>query len=268
MVFSINLERYRLIDLSYLVVPPGTRERPFVVERGRLADLAYKYDIVRTHSHVGTHVETPAHFFPEGKDVAKLPLEAFFGRAVLFDVTDAAGAQEIDGTYLERSVGDVLKPGDILLCRNSDPASGQERGTRGGGRGTRDEGRGVEEDTFLNHVSCSTPRPSTPDPSSPGPPTPAPLLSLPCFTPEAALWLRDRRIKMLGIGQDFSLGATLTAARALHDILMRQDVCLVEFLDGLDQLRRREFFFMALPVRIALIDSSPARAIAIEERNG
>ena len=67
MVFSIDPDRYRIVDLSYLVVPPGTRERPYVVQRGRLADQAYKFDIVRTHTHVGTHVETPAHFFPDGK---------------------------------------------------------------------------------------------------------------------------------------------------------------------------------------------------------
>ena len=80
------------------------------------------------------------------------------------------------------------------------------------------------------------------------------------------MWLRDRGVKMLGIGGAFRLGVTITAARALHDILMARDVCLVEFLDGLDALSRREFFFMALPFKCAEIDSAPARAIAIEER--
>ena len=37
------------------------------------------------------------------------------------------------------------------------------------------------------------------------------------------------------------------------------------FLDNLRELRRREFFFMALPFKCAQIDSAPARAIAIEE---
>lgn len=215
MVFSIELERYRIVDLSYLVVPPGTRDRPFVMQRGRLADQAYKFDVIRTHSHVGTHVETPAHFFPEGKDVSHLPLDAFFGRAVLLDVPDAAAAEEIDGAYLDAAIGDILQPGDILICRNSD----------------------LEAD------------------------------ATPAFTPEAAVWLRDKQIKMLGIDEHFALGATMTASRALHDILMRRDICLIEFLDNLAELRRREFFFMALPARIAQIDSAPARAIAIEERD-
>ena len=214
MAFSIDLTKYRVVDLSYTVVPPGTPSRPFVVQRGRLADNAYKFDIVRTHTHVGTHVETPAHFYLGGKDAVQFPLEAFFGRAVLLDVPDAAQAQRMDGAYLEARIGELLEPRDIVLCRNSDSKGG-----------------------------------------------PAP-----CFTPEAAVWLRDREIKMLGIDEHFRLGSTITASRAFHDILMSRDVCLIEFLDNLAELRRREFFFMALPFKCSLIDSAPARAIAIEER--
>ena len=213
MVFTIDLTRYRVVDLSCVVVPPGTPDRPYIVERGLLADFAYKHE-VHTHSHVGTHVESPAHFFPNGKDATQLPLDAFFGRAVLLDVPDAAAATAIDGAYLDAAIGPTLRDGDIVICRNSDP------------------------DADVT----------------------------PCLTPEAALWLRDRGIKMLGIDTQFRLGATLTASRALHDILMQRDVCLVEFLDNLAELRRPEFFFMALPARIAQVDSALARAIAIEER--
>ncbi len=213
MTFSIDPDKYRVVDLSYQVVPPGTPDRPFVIQRGRLSDNAYKFDIIRTHTHVGTHVECPAHFYPGGKDVTELPLDTFYGRAVLLDVPDAGAAQEIGPAYLDAALGALIQHRDIVICRNSDPRPGPH----------------------------------------------------PCLTPEAAIWMRDREVKLLGIGTDFSLGATITAARALHDILMAQDACLAEFLDGLGQLRRREFFFMALPFKCAQIDSAPARAIAIEE---
>ncbi|MBM4031920.1 MAG: hypothetical protein FJ291_09060 [Planctomycetes bacterium] len=214
MAFSIDPQRYRVVDLSCRVVPPGTPDRPFVIQRGRLGDNAYKFDIVRAHTHVGTHVESPAHFYPGGKDVTELPLDTFFGRAVLLDVPDASQAQEIGAAYLDDALGGLIGQRDIVICRNSDT------------------------------------RPATPHP---------------CLTPEAALWLRGHEVKLLGIGSDFSLGATITAARALHDILMSQDACLVEFLDNLGALRRREFFFMALPYKCAQIDSAFARAVAIEE---
>lgn len=217
MTFSIDPERYRVVDLSYLVVPPGTADRPLVIQRGHLADNAYKFDIVRTHTHVGTHVETPAHFYDGGKDVTAFPLEAFFGRAVLLDVEDARQATAIGGAYLEERLGSLIRHGDIVICRNSDP------------------------------------RPSS--------------SHRPCFTPDAAAWLRDRGIKMLGIGTDFGLGKDIPDGRAFHDILMSRGICFVEFLANLGELRSREFFFMALPFLCAQIDSAPARAIAIEERN-
>lgn len=213
MVFRIDPEKYRVVDLSHMVVPPGTADRPLVIQRGRLGDNAYKFDILRTHTHVGTHVETPAHFYPGGKDATELPLETFYGRAVLLDVADAEAAAQIGPAYLNRAIGALMQHRDIVVCRNSDPR--------------------------------------------PGP--------IPCLTPEAAIWLRDREAKMVGIGARFSLGATITAARAFHDILMAHDACLVEFLDNLHELRRPTFFFMALPYKCAQLDSAWARAIAIEE---
>ena len=122
-MFDIDLGRYRIVDLSYEVVPPGTADRPFVVERGYLADGAFKYDVTRTHSHVGTHVESPAHFFEGGKSVVDLPLTWFMGRAVLLDVPDAEDAAAIGPQYLERAIGDIIQSGDIVICRNSDPDS-------------------------------------------------------------------------------------------------------------------------------------------------
>ena len=123
-MFSIDLNRYRIIDLSYEVVPPGTTERPFVAQRGLLADDAFKYDISSTHTHVGTHVESPAHFFEDGKSITDLPLTQFFGRGVLFPIRLGAG-EAITAAYLESTVGDIVKPGDTLVCRNDNIQPGK-----------------------------------------------------------------------------------------------------------------------------------------------
>lgn len=213
-IFDIDLSKYRIVDLSYEVAPPGTEDRPFVMERGYLADRAFKYDITRTHSHVGTHVEAPAHFFDGGKDVCDLPLTWFAGRAALLDVPDAGAATAIGPEYLQQAIGDIIRSGDIVICRNSD--------------------RGAPEK--------------------------------PCFTPAGARWLAPYNIKMLGIDNNFRLGKDVEDGRALHDILQSRDVCLVEFLDHLEELTQRVFFFMALPWRVKQMDSSWARAIAIETR--
>jgi len=216
-MFNIDLEKYRIVDISYEVVPPGSDDRPFVMERGLLADRAYKYDITKTHSHVGTHVETPAHFYDGGKDVTDLPLTTYFGRGILLEIDDAEENLAILPPFLEKAIGDIIQDGDIVICRNNDQKS--LKGDR----------------------------------------------PYPYLTPEAAQWFRDHKIKMLGIDNNVGLSKDIETGRELHDILMSQDVVLIEWLDNLDQLKKREFFLMALPFKVKVMDSSWARVIAIEE---
>ena len=216
-VFDIDWQRYRLIDLSYEVVPGASQERYLEIERGLLADNAFMHH-VRTHTHVGTHVEVDAHFFEGGRDVTGYELTAFMGRGLLLDVPDVEATPEITAAYLERTLGQRIGQGDIIICRNADPAS------RSGVR-----------------------------------PKPA-------LTPEAARWFAEHKVKMVGVDNNFRLGCDVPSGRALHEIFMGAGGTLVEFLDHLDQIRRPEFYFMALPYKARTIDSSWARAVAIEER--
>ena len=218
-MFTIDLSIYRVVDLSYEVIPPGTEDRPFQVERGLLADNAYKYDVLKTHSHVGTHVEALAHFFDGGKDATQYPLSAFFGRGILLEIDDAQATHAVLPAFLEEAIGDLIQPGDIVICRNNDEDSKQ-----GGSE------------------------------------------KLPYLTPEAAEWLKAHRIKMLGIDNYVRLAKDIPEGRKLHDILMRQDVMLIEWLDHLEDLRKREFFVMALPFKVKGMDSGWTRVIAIEDR--
>jgi kynurenine formamidase len=217
-MFEIDLKKYRIVDLSYEVVPGGGGDRPFVIQRGLLADNAYKYDVTKTHSHVGTHVEAPAHFYDGGKDVTQLPLTAYFGRALLLEVHDAKATKAIMGAYCQKTLGGLIRPGDIIICRNNDEAS-------------KKAGKDA----------------------------------LPHLTPESAEWMRDKKIKMLGVDNYVRLAKDIPEGRQLHDILMKHDITFVEWLDNLAALKRREFFFMALPFKVRVMDSSWARAIAIEE---
>jgi arylformamidase len=120
-MFSIDWSRYRLVDLSVAISAPGTEERPFVVTEGRLVDDTQKYDITNTHTHVGTHVESPRHYYMAGKGCEDYPLADYMGRGVLLDVSDATANAIIDSAWLEAEFGDFVREGDILLARNSDP---------------------------------------------------------------------------------------------------------------------------------------------------
>lgn len=206
-MFNIDWERYRLIDLSYEVIPPGSEERPFQIKRSLLPDRTFKHEVL-THSHVGTHVEASSHFYDGGKDICDYPLEAFMGRGILFESDPLL----INREKIEKSIGDIIKSGDIVICRNREMSP--ER--------------------------------------------------LPYLTSESAKWLAEKRIKMLGMDCNFEIGRDVEETRLIHDILMSQGVTLIEFLDHLDLITRREFFFIALPYRVKM-ESSWTRAVAIEE---
>jgi kynurenine formamidase len=217
MMFDIDLSKYRIVDLSYEVVPPGSADRPFVIERGYLADMAYKYDVTKTHSHVGTHVETPAHFFDGGKDVVDLPLTTFFGRGILLDIDKVGENPAITAEVAEKAIGDIIKDGDIVIPRNCDQES----------------------------LKGNKPNPY--------------------LTPESAKWLKDHNIKLLGIDNNIGLSKDIPTGRELHAILMGANIPIIEWLDNLDQLKKREFYVMALPFKVRIMDSSWARVIAIED---
>ena len=218
-MFNIDLSKYRIVDISYEVVPPGSDDRPFVIERGFLADMAYKYDVTKTHSHVGTHVEAPAHFFDGGKDAIQLPLETYYGRAILLEIDDAEKNRAILPPFMDQAIGDICKPGDIIICRNNDKES----------------------------LKGNRPKPH--------------------LTPEAAQWFVNHKMKMLGIDNNVGLSKDIPSGRKLHDILMSKDIPIIEWLDNLDQIKKREFFLMSLPFKVRIMDSSWARVIAIEDRD-
>ncbi|MHC5034990.1 MAG: cyclase family protein [Planctomycetota bacterium] len=81
-----------------------------------------------------------------------------------------------------------------------------------------------------------------------------------------AEWLAERGIALLGVERhSVGYGPDLAEVTAVHKTLLDAGVVLVEGLAHLDELQRDEFTFVALPLKIAGGDGSPARAIAIEE---
>ena len=125
--FTIDLSRYRLVDLSMKVTPPGKEGRPFKIERGLLADDCYKHDI-QTHTHVGCHIESPYHFDLDWPDVSTYPLEKFCGRAVLFEIS-AIEPVHVTGELLEADIGKLIQPDDIVVFRNNHPDAPRMKAT-------------------------------------------------------------------------------------------------------------------------------------------
>ncbi|WP_287584342.1 cyclase family protein [Candidatus Borrarchaeum sp.] len=85
----------------------------------------------------------------------------------------------------------------------------------------------------------------------------------PYIAPDAAEYFYEKRIKMLGIDDSISIEAP--GSMATHDFLLRNDIPIIEGLDNLQALTKQRFFFIGFPLRIAGLDSSWIRAVALEE---
>lgn len=224
-MFSMDPSRHRVVDLSGEVVVPGTADRPFKATRGLLADAAFKHDIL-THTHVGVHIESPAHFYEGGCELGTYPLDRFFGRAVLFEFS-GIHAEAVDGAAFEDDVGAILRPGDIILCRNSHPDW------------RRVETQDPERLPYLHPDGAQW-----------------------IAQRQVKLLVIDRNtgVRLADSPETSRRNHDLMMRPGI-------DMPILEGADGLEKLSRKEFFFMALPFKVKGVDSAWARAVAIEERS-
>ena len=109
-----NPDKYKLIDISYTVIPGEDPDRPFAIQKALLQDKTFRYDILKTHSHVGTHVEVETHFYGKGRSITDYSLETFYGPGILFSVRE----MKITDDTCERAIGREIKKGDIVVIRN------------------------------------------------------------------------------------------------------------------------------------------------------
>ena len=79
-----------LIDLSFplehgqLSFPLDPKIR--VVEHNAVSSIGYNITRFSMGTHQGTHLDAPFHFFDDGKTVDQIPLDRFYGPAVLVDL--------------------------------------------------------------------------------------------------------------------------------------------------------------------------------------
>ena len=117
----------KLIDLTH-VIDPATVQRKFSLEIigaetvnknvVRLEDQWYIMSNINMVSHIGTHIESPYHILPEGKDLSKLPLEMLCGNAVMLDLTDLPAKSAIteESVKIAAEKAGGIRKGDIVLC--------------------------------------------------------------------------------------------------------------------------------------------------------
>ncbi|HBO45620.1 MAG TPA: hypothetical protein DD670_17175 [Planctomycetaceae bacterium] len=87
----------RLIDLS-LPLEHGQATFPFdpklsIVTHNTTTSIGYNITQISMSTHQGTHLDAPRHFFDDGTPVDEIPLERFFGEAVLVDLAPGSALE-------------------------------------------------------------------------------------------------------------------------------------------------------------------------------
>ena len=216
----IDLRNYRVIDLSAELHPGvlkvnGEYIHSREARRLEIRQFIYAPDKafmhwVETETHIGTHVEMPAHYVENGKSSSEMPIETFMGEAILLKF-DFLRPQNGRGVPIRIEHLDKVRRDDIVLMWS--PYKGAES----------------------PYISC-----------------------------EAAKWLAEKCIKLLGV-QNIGVEESY-ASMATHRNLLENDIPIIEGLVNLDAISNERIFYIGLPLRIASLDSSWIRAIALEER--
>jgi len=89
----IDLTKFKIVDLTKEIFPGvlkvtgeylhGEEARKFELRQFRYALDGTFMHWVETESHVGTHVEMPAHYLSDGKSASEMPIETFIGEAII-----------------------------------------------------------------------------------------------------------------------------------------------------------------------------------------
>ncbi|TCL43757.1 cyclase family protein [Harryflintia acetispora] len=108
----------KVIDLTHVVkedmpVYPGT-EAPLLEPANTYEKDGFKETRISMFSHTGTHMDPPAHLFPQRTTLDRFPPEQFIGKAVVIDCRDLSEGESITMDRICR-VGEKAELADFLL---------------------------------------------------------------------------------------------------------------------------------------------------------
>lgn len=176
--------------------------------------------------HGFTHMDSPRHYFADGKTTDDIGLEKTVGPAAVIDLSAIDANAAIDSSVLEAK-GAHVAPNEIIVFKT---AWGEQRSIR----------------------------------------TPEFWLDSPYLERSAAEWLLERSPGAVAFDfpQDYCIRLLLSGEvrpikeHVSHDILLRNDVVLIEYLANTQALTTSRISFCCLPLKLPASDGAPARVVA------
>lgn len=176
--------------------------------------------------HGFTHMDSPRHFFPDGKTTDDIALEQTVGPANVIDLLGILPNTAIDGAMLEAAGAHVVSD-EIIVFKTG---WGEQRSVA----------------------------------------TPEFWLDAPYLERSAAEWLLAHSPKAVAFDfpQDYCIRLLLSGEirpieeHVSHDVLLRNDVVLIEYLTNTQALTTERVSFYCLPIKLPAADGAPARVVA------
>ena len=218
-----------IIDLS---MPVDTGHFRWPIERGVKGDFQtgslFEASWLRTSCHGFTHMDAPRHMVPGGPTLDDLDLSRVVGPAAVIDLSDILPNEEITEARLA-AAADHLAPGEIALFRTC-----------------WDQQRNWQTEAFWRDA--------------------------PYMSRAACEWLLTRGPTACAFDfpQDYTIRLLLDGElrpipeHVTHDVLLRNNVTLIEYLVNTSAVKGTRTFLSALPVKMAGADGAPARVVAID----
>ncbi|MSP37937.1 MAG: cyclase family protein [Deltaproteobacteria bacterium] len=229
----------RIVDLSMTVeecdsAPFAPDEKYFKLKPIiKWEDKGFVSNTVQMTVHVGTHIDSPHHFFRDMPSIEQLPLEPMMGQAVIMDLTARGVAHAkittedmVEAEQKLTRQGVTIPEGGMLFLRTDWP-----------------KGHDTTDPKWWNDS--------------------------PYLTKEAAQWLVGKKPAVVGFdfaqeekGADYQQAdQILNSAMRVHRTILPRVVFQIENLINLDQIGSTAQI-VALPVKWKT-ESAPARVIAI-----
>jgi kynurenine formamidase len=183
--------------------------------------------MITLSTNTGTYLDTPAHRYRGGDDLAALPLDRMVDLdGVVVRATDAVAAAHGAGGA---PAIDAAAVADLVSAATADLT-----------------GRAVLVETgHARHWG-----------------TEAYFADHPYLTAAAADWLVDRGVALVGI-DSLNIDGTAGGERPVHSALLAAGIPVVEHLTGLDRLPPTGFRFSAAPPKVAGLGTFTVRAFAV-----
>lgn len=223
----------RIIDLSYcLDDKPSIPGHPSLetISITTHHDHGRSNTGMRVSAHLGTHVDSPYHFLPDGQSVDEIPLEKVIGLCIKIDLRNKIKPKqgisvELISDALQDFSPDITFHDKMLMIYT----------------GWMDICGGYHDVAFYRDNWFLT--------------VPATDLII------------ERGFKAVAV--DFPIdkalpGGPMPGDAPAHRNLLGNGIPLVENLVNMDQISAEVFFFVGAPIKLAGFDGAPARAFAIE----